>query len=94
LKFDWTRLLPGGQTVERLLFGILVIVGYVLVVWYGASGKAEAKEASQIVHDAMLALGPLVGVVIYSVFKADKPADDTSPSPKSPTNPQTPPETT
>ena len=63
---------PSSQSVERLLFGCIVIVGYILVTWYGASGKAEAKEAGQIVHDAMLALGPLVGVIVYAIFKADK----------------------
>ena len=65
---------PSSQTVERLTFGFIVIVGYILVTWYGASGKAEAKEAGQIVHDAMLALGPLVGVIVYAIFKADKDA--------------------
>lgn len=64
--------MPSSQTVERLAFGTIVIVGYILVTWYGASGKAEAKEAGQIVHDAMLALGPLVGVIVYAIFKADK----------------------
>ena len=58
---------------ERMLFGVLVIVGYIAVVWYGASGRATGANAETTIHDAMTMLGPLLGTVVYSVFKGETP---------------------
>lgn len=58
---------------ERILFGSMIIIGYIAVVVVGTARADNLPPAgAALLHDAMLALGPLAGMVIQSVFKTDK----------------------
>lgn len=58
---------------ERMVFGLLVFVGYIALVIIGTARANELPTASAaILHDGMLALGPLAGMIIQSVFKSDR----------------------
>lgn len=53
---------------ERVLFGLFIIGGYLAV---GAVGAycATSPSAVQITHDAQTTLGPLLGVIVNSIWR-------------------------
>lgn len=57
---------------ERTVFGVLVIGGYYALVIIGMSAKTLSDPAASIVHDAMLTGGPLVGIIVNSIWKSDR----------------------
>ncbi len=62
---------------ERVLFGLLIIAGYFAVVagtmFIPAANSGNAK-------DALLVIGPLLGVIVNSIWKADKADKDNAAS--------------
>lgn len=60
---------PTEWLSERILFGSLIIVGYLLVCVVGACLPGADKS---VVHDAMLGLGPIVGLIAAAIWKSDK----------------------
>lgn len=65
---------------ERILFGFLVIAGY-FVISALAVVLPLSPEARQSAKDALLVVGPLLGVIVQAIWrtdKADKQAADTA----------------
>jgi hypothetical protein len=56
---------------ERILFGTLIIVSYLAVCLVGSVGQLTPAGES-VVHDAMLGLGPIVGLIAAAIWKSDK----------------------
>ncbi len=54
---------------ERMVFGLLIIVGYFAIVggtmFIPAASQANAK-------DALLVIGPLLGTIVSAIWKTDK----------------------
>lgn len=59
---------------ERMIFGALIIGGYFITVWAGVHVAKDAisAQAQQIIHDAMLTGGPLVGIIVNAIWRTDK----------------------
>lgn len=58
-----------GWWSERILFGLLIIVGYLGIV----VGTMFIKpEQSSNAKDALLVIGPLLGVIVNSIWKTDR----------------------
>lgn len=65
---------------ERMIFGLLLIVGYFGVVILTIEAPLTAKPANLPsvqaamgnAKDALLVLGPLLGVIVTSIWKTDK----------------------
>lgn len=56
---------------ERILFGTLIIVSYLAVCIIGSMCNLTPAGES-VVHDAMLGLGPIVGLIAAAIWKSDK----------------------
>lgn len=77
-----------GWWSERILFGLLLIGGYFLVValcfvvpvWVAMALPADklalvmpaVLAGVQYAKDSLLVIGPLLGVIVNSIWKADK----------------------
>ncbi len=68
---------------ERILFGLLIISGYFLVVIaslavpvfvavYAPAALPAAENASATAKDALLVVGPLLGVIVQAIWKTDR----------------------
>lgn len=56
---------------ERILFGLLIIIGYLGITGL-AVFLATTPEARQTAKDALLVLGPLLGVIVQAIWRTDK----------------------
>lgn len=81
-------MLNEGWWSERILFGLLIIVGYFLLValtfvvpiWVAAVLPADklavvmpaVRDGISLAKDSLLVIGPLLGVIVNSIWKADK----------------------
>lgn len=72
--------------IERIVFGLLIIGGYLGIAGIGAIlfHKAADKDSLQLTRDAMLTIGPLIGIIVKSIWEAREPPV-TSPPPQGPT---------
>lgn len=61
----------GDWMSERILFGSLIILGYLIVCIVGSVAPLNTAGES-VVHDAMLGLGPIVGLIAAAIWKSDK----------------------
>ncbi len=57
---------------ERILFGFGIITGYFLLIFLGMYIAGENKDKLALVHDGIVLLGPLLGVMVNSIWKADR----------------------
>lgn len=59
-----------GSTVERLVFGALIIGGYfgmgAIAAWGIPAGDTAALA---LTHDAQITVGPLLGVIVNSIWR-------------------------
>lgn len=62
-KSDWLS--------ERVIFGGLIIIGYYTMVIMAASKLVDA-DGKAVVHDSLLAIGPMIGIIVQSIWKTDK----------------------
>lgn len=67
----------GDFLSERMVFGVFIIVGYLLLVGSTANLPLANTTAHDVVVGAMGTLGAAVGMVVQSVFRTDK-ADKTA----------------
>lgn len=58
-----------GWWSERIVFGLLIILGYLGIVIMTMFVKPENSGNAK---DALLVIGPLLGVIVNSIWKADK----------------------
>lgn len=58
-------------TSERVLLGAAVFLGYYGMVAMVVFATND-PDARQTIRDAMLVLGPIVGMIAQAVFRADK----------------------
>lgn len=63
-KEDWVS--------ERIVFGLVILVGYFSVGGIGAFLLRDSKEALAVTRDVLITVGPLLGVIVNSIWKADK----------------------
>lgn len=56
---------------ERLIFGLLIIVGYFLVGAFGGLSTLNEQQHGTI-RDVMLTVGPILGMIAQSIWKNDK----------------------
>lgn len=61
-RLDWLS--------ERILFGLILILGYYGLVIVGM--YAPSKEALQLARDSLLVVGPIIGLIAASIWKTDK----------------------
>lgn len=77
-----------GWWSERIVFGLLIIVGYLLLVVLTlivpvvvasnvpadklVAVMAAVTNSIGIVKDSLLVIGPLLGVIVNSIWKADR----------------------
>ena len=57
---------------ERILFGMVILAGYFGVGGIGAFLLRDNKEALAVTRDVLITVGPLLGVIVNSIWKADK----------------------
>ena len=61
---------------ERILFGLLILGGYIgLLVFVGMNkdlGATAGAAQLQTVRDGLLVLGPVVGMIAQAIWKTDK----------------------
>lgn len=73
--------------IERIVFGLLIIGGYLGIAGLGAIlfHKAADKDSLQLTRDAMLTIGPLIGIIVKSIWEARELPQVTQPTPVGPT---------
>jgi ABC-type Na+ efflux pump permease subunit len=72
--------------VERIIFGLLIIGGYLGIAFLGAIlfRKAVDKESLQLTRDAMLTIGPLIGIIVKSIWETRESSPVSQPHPAEP----------
>ena len=63
-KSDWLS--------ERMVFGVLLIVGFISLVAFGMLWPGLDTEQRQYGRDGLLVLGPVVGIIAQAIWKTDK----------------------
>lgn len=59
---------------ERVLFGLLIIVGYFLIGGLGGLANLNDDQRSTI-RDILLTVGPILGMIAQSIWKTDRNDD-------------------
>lgn len=62
----------GDWLSERMIFGLLIIVGYFTMGALAILVPGLAAEQRAIARDVLLAVGPLIGMIVQSIWKTDK----------------------
>lgn len=62
---------------ERVLFGLAIIFGFFSLAVYAihivvANPKTDLQEALKLAEDALLVVGPLLGVIVNAIWKSDR----------------------
>jgi hypothetical protein len=63
---------PADLISERILFGVLFILGYFFVGGVGAILLRDSPPALQLTRDVLLTIGPLLGVIVNAIWKNDR----------------------
>jgi peptidoglycan/LPS O-acetylase OafA/YrhL len=59
-----------NDRAERVIFGLLLIGGYIGLVVLGAAGVTDT-DARQLIRDALLVLGPVIGGIATAIWKTN-----------------------
>lgn len=70
-KLERDRLSPPRPRDIRMLVGTLFFAGYYALVWRMMSGRGIPADTITLVKDAMLVLGPVVGMIAQALFRTD-----------------------
>lgn len=70
-RLERWRIQPPRPRDNRMLVGLLFFVGYYVMVFAIMKGRELPVENSALVKDAMLVLGPVVGVIAQALFRSD-----------------------
>lgn len=70
-RLERWRIRPPRPWDTRQLVGVLFFAGYYLMVWSLRKGAPLAGDNAALVKDAMLVLGPVVGVIAQAIFRSD-----------------------
>lgn len=70
-QLERDRMSPPRPRDTRMLVGTLFFVGYYLLVWRLMSGRDLPATTGTLVKDAMLVLGPVVGMIAQALFRTD-----------------------
>lgn len=62
---------PTDFLSERMVFGLLIIIGFFGVGIVATMGPLAA-EARQTAKDVLLVVGPLLGVIVNAIWRTDK----------------------
>lgn len=57
---------------ERILFGLLLITGYIGLTALGEFIPGLSDKQLQFGRDGLLVLGPIVGIIAQAIWKTDK----------------------
>lgn len=60
-----------NDRAERVIFGLLLIGGYIGLVVLGAVFPGITDDARQLVRDALLVLGPVIGGIATAIWKTN-----------------------
>lgn len=60
---------------ERMVFGFMLITGYFATVWFVGLAPMS-NEARQVMRDALLTVGPILGIIANAIWKTDKTDKD------------------
>lgn len=59
-----------NDRAERIIFGLLLIGGYIGLVVLGSTLVQDA-DARQLIRDALLVLGPVIGGIATAIWKTN-----------------------
>lgn len=65
---------------ERVLFGILMILGFIVLDGLGMLWPGLSTEQRQYGRDGLLVLGPIVGIIAQAIWKSDRTDKSTAES--------------
>lgn len=57
---------------ERVLFGGFIITGYFGLGYLSAIAPGISPEGRAAAHDVFLTVGPLIGIIVQSIWRTDK----------------------
>lgn len=57
---------------ERMIFGVIILFGFYTLAFVAVVTTGLAPEARQMARDALLVVGPLLGVIVNAIWKTDK----------------------
>lgn len=60
---------------ERMVFGFMLITGYFATVWF-VGFFPMPDNARQVMRDALLTVGPILGIIANAIWKTDKTDKD------------------
>lgn len=70
-RLERWRVQPPRPRDTRMLVGTLFFIGYYVMVWSLRKGEAIQGDNASLVKDAMLVLGPVVGMIAQALFRTD-----------------------
>ena len=70
-RLERERMSPKRPLDVRMLVGTLFFVGYYVLLWRLMSVRGIPADNVGLIKDAMLVLGPIVGVIAQALFRSD-----------------------
>jgi len=70
-RLERMRIAPPRPRDTRMLLGALFFIGYYSLVIMIMKGRELAPDNATLVKDAMLVLGPVVGMIAQALFRTD-----------------------